>query len=215
MTGGGGRRRRPPQWVHGCWAASVLAGAALLAGAGAPTRAAGPAAAPALAGGPAVPATVAGALARAAGADPGQVRVNGLYGSGHGGAWRFIAHLSWPGPGGSLRGGTVLLPDQGAAGPDTMDPATLDVEHRRGWTLGQLSAALAALPRPAAPLALVDLEITGGSADLVACQAGRPGPGSCQQRGRDGRVLRAFTDQLADRTDAGPLAVQRAGAPPA
>jgi hypothetical protein len=198
------RASRPPPWLVAPWAASLLAGAALLAGAG--TGGASPQA------GVFGPATLVGYLHRSLPPTARELRVNGVYGSGHAGAWQFVAHLSWLAADGTVHGGALQLPEQAGAAvaEDAPGSATLVHEQRIGWTPAQLSGVLGAASGPAAPLALLELEITDGDSGLVSCR-GRGASASCAQYAVTGRRVRTFSDTFVDQSAAGPLSVQRAG----
>lgn len=206
------RAARPPRWVIGSWLVSVLAGAALLIGAG---GGAGPRPGTAL-----DPATLVGYLQRSAPPDAAALRINAAYGSGHGGAWQFVAHLSWLAADGSVHGGTVELPQQG--GGVTEDPPgtpALRDEQRLGWTPAELSGALRmgggttrgrGMPQA---LAMLELEIGASHSGLVGCHGRAADAAACAEHIRSGKQIRTFSDRLLDHASAGPLSVQRAGKP--
>ena len=56
------------------------------------------------------PRTVARYLTDIAPAARADVRVNGIYGSGHAGAWQFVAHVTWRTADGTIDGGVTNLP---------------------------------------------------------------------------------------------------------
>lgn len=56
------------------------------------------------------PYTVARYLTDIAPAARDDVRVNGIYGSGHRGAWQFVAHVTWRAADGTIDGGVTNLP---------------------------------------------------------------------------------------------------------
>lgn len=217
------RPSRPPHPVIVCWAMAVAAGAALIGLAGAHhLGASGAGRTVGLA-----PSTVAGYLTAAAGADARDVRINGLYGSGHDGAWQFVAHLSWRDSAGRLESATTQLPQQ--AGTNTLDPSLagprLADEQRIGWTPAQLGTALAVdrdLDR--AGLASLELQTADTESTLTTCTAtavsqsaatvadpgGSAVPSGCVTQRLDGSRS-AFGDVLRDSPAGGPLSVQRDG----
>lgn len=173
------------------------------------------------------PSTVAGYLTAAAGPDARDVRINGVYGSGHDGAWQFVAHLSWRDPAGRLESATTQLPQQ--TGTNTPDPSMagpqLADEQRIGWTPTQLGTALATdrdLDR--AGLASLELQTADTELTLTTCTAtavsqsaatvadpgGTEVPSACVTQQLDGSRT-AFADVLRDSPAGGPLSVQRDG----
>ncbi len=201
------RPTQPPKSATACWAVSVMTGAVLLAAGTQPARPE-----PRTLG----PYSVAGYLQRIAGPDARDIRVNGLYGSGHDGAWQFIAHLTWHTADGDVAGGTTSLPQ--LAGQPALDSAfsaeRLTSEQGLGWTLSTLDAVLDSLPSPDAPLALVDLEIpTSSPAELIACFAGRDAIAHCETRDQSGDRRDTSTEELLDEPLLEALSVQRMSAP--
>jgi hypothetical protein len=187
---------------------AALAGAALVAG-----FATGGTQAPA----GLTPATVADQLSRIVPDAASGVRVNNVYGSGHGGAWQFVAHLSWHGRDGSLHGGAAVLPRRAGQLPlDTRFPASqLAVEEKIGWTLDELSAATNDLPSTTAPLAMLEYAPTPETHDaLTYCRAsGADVTARCVRRDDAGDRTGAFTDRLTDDPSRDELSVQRASHP--
>src|SRR4051794_37641138 len=121
----------PPRWVSGAWALSVLAGGAfLLVGTAESSEPTGLA-----------PATVSRYLEDAADPAARDIRVNGLYGSGHVGAWQFVAHITWHDAAGGIHGGTVTLPQQAGrpAVRSEFDDQRLSREEAIGWRLQRLN----------------------------------------------------------------------------
>lgn len=217
------RPSRPPRPVVACWVLAVAAGGALIGITGAHHLSkSGQGSTVGLA-----PSTVASYLTAAAGPDAREVRINGVYGSGHDGAWQFVAHLTWRDPAGRLESATTQLPEQ--AGIHTPDPSLtgsrLTDEQRIGWTPAQLDAALAADPNlDRAPLASLELQTADTDAALTTCTASTAShagtaavpasasgvPAGCVTQRRDGTRNR-FTDTLRDSPAGGPLSVQRDG----
>lgn len=221
----GPRPARPPRPVIACWAFGLAAGAVLIGLTGA-HHLTGP-------GGQTAglaPSTLARYLQAAAPPGASDVRINGVYGSGHAGAWQFVAHLSWRTPSGQLQSATTQLPQQ--AGTSTPDPslagARLADEQRIGWTPAQLQAALAADPSlDSAVLGSLELQTADADSTLTTCTpiggpvppvSGAAGDGalgagqasSCVTQRPDGSRSR-FADVLRDSPAGGPLSVQRDG----
>lgn len=197
------RPTRAPVLIAGCWALSVVAGAALLAIGPNEPRPEPDALSPY---------SLAAYLQRLAGPDADDIRVNGVYGSGHDGAWQFTAHLSWHGPTGTVRGGTITLPQQaGSAALDSdFSVERLEAEQDIGWTLTDLDAALDTLIGVSDPLAMLELEIQpDGTGNIVSCHSHPDQTATCETRSRTGKAGPAFTDTLTDTPAAGALSVQR------
>jgi hypothetical protein len=190
--------------VAGCWSLSVVAGAALLA--------VGPTA-PRPEPAELSPYSLAAYLTRVAGPDAQQVRVNGVYGSGHSGAWQFTAHLSWRDADGAVQGGTTELP--GLAGNPALqsdfDSERLQVEQEIGWSMSDLDRALDRLSGVNDRLAMLELEIRGdGSGDVIACRsAGTEQAGTCRSVDRNARTGERFAARLTDEPLANALSVRR------
>jgi len=199
------RAGHAPRPVIGCWAVSAIAGLALVGLGPHPTREPN-----ALS-----PYSLAGYLHRAAGPDARDIRVNSFYGSGHHGAWQFIAHLTWRTPDGQIAGGVTSLPElaSAAAWDSNFDGDRLVTEQQLGWTLDTLDRVLDAFDSVDAPLAMLNLDIvTGQSAEVVHCHSRSGRSGTCEARGQDGR-RRTFHDELLDEPLLGAASVQRTGAP--
>jgi hypothetical protein len=198
------RPTRAPRLVIGSWAASVVAGATLLA-------------LPALASNPTglSPQTVDRFLARAAGPGAHEIRVNGLYGSGHDGAWQFVAHLTWRTTRGQLVGGTTALPQRAGAPPfnSAFGSLRLAEEEDRGWSLSDFRAAARDLRQQSASVQMMSLEIPSGSAgQLTVCRAIAGSRAACVVRERTGHTA-TFADDLVDQPELDALSVQRRAAP--
>ncbi len=137
-------------------------------------------------------------------------RISGAYGSGHHGSWQFTAYLTWRTPSGQVRGGRVDLPAGGASAPWDLPSVDdkLRLEHDIGWTLPRIERDARQLTDPAAPLALLELEIpSSGVATLTTCSARTTtGEGRCTQQ-TDGTAPSTFTSQLLDEPSLGALAV--------
>ena len=191
----------PPKAVVGCWAVSVAAGVYLVITPTGSTRE--PSALS--------PYSVAAYLREVAPDDARDVRVNGLYGSGHGGAWQFIAHLTWREPEGEIAGGTTNLPilAGGNSIQSSFDAERLDHEHAIAWSLDDLDSVLDSFDDVDAPLAMVEFEPTGTSAVITHCGGDRTEPAACEVRQRDGDVVSRERIELTDEPLQGPLAVQR------
>jgi hypothetical protein len=202
------RPTRAPALIAGCWSLSVVAGAALLA--------VGPVA-PRPEPAELSPYSLAAYLSRVAGTDARDIRVNGVYGSGHGGAWQFTAHLSWFDADGVVRGGTTTLPQLAGSDPlqSDLDDARLQAEQDIGWSLADLDAALDQLSGVSDPLAMLELEILpDGAGDVTSCHSTAPGVAArCRTISRDGELGPAFADELTDSPLADALSVQRARQP--
>lgn len=196
---------RPPTLVAGCWALSVVSGAALLA--------VGPAA-PRPEPAELSPYSLAAYLTRVAGPDARQVRVNGVYGSGHDGAWQFTAHLSWREADGTVRGGTTELPQlAGSAALDSdFDTTRLELEQDIGWTMNELDSALDKLTGVNERLAMLELEIRpDGTGQVASCHSpAADGAATCGTVRRDGNVGPTSPGRLTDEPLADALSVQRA-----
>ena len=115
-TRAGRHATRLPRLIAGSWTASVLTGAALLALGAHPARPEPDALSPY---------SLAAYLRRLAGPAATDIRINGVYGSGHHGAWQFVAALTWRTPEGTITGGTTSLPQ--LAGAPTL---TQHLRHR-------------------------------------------------------------------------------------
>lgn len=159
------------------------------------------------------PRTVARYLAGVAPAARDDVRVNGIYGSGHAGAWQFVAHLTWRTSDGAIDGGVTNLPILAGEPPWTspVDPSTFPQEHDIGWTLDQVAAVLARAEDTDDDLAMVELEVTATRDSVVACHGLRADQlGRCVERDRHGDRLRLFDARLTDDPLGQATAVQRA-----
>ena len=200
------RPQTAPRVVVGCWAASLAVGSVLIA--------IGPAA-PAREPLELSPYSLAAYLERVAGPEAREIRVNSFYGSGHGGGWQFVAHLTWVDGSGQVRGGTTSLPQ--LAGADAIvsnfDVARLKREQAIGWTLRDLDGVLDQVEDVNAVLAMLELEIdASGAGDVLYCHAA-VAEARCEARSRVGRRTRQFEELLTDEPLRGPLAVQRASRP--
>lgn len=157
------------------------------------------------------PRTVARYLGEIAPAPRGAVRVNGVVGSGHTGAWNFSAHVTWREPDGTINGGVTSLPDLAGGDPfdSPVDPSRLPHEHEIGWTLDQLTAVLRHIDGTDDDLAMVELEITESRDSVITCHGHRDALARCAEYDRSGRRLRTFTSRLSDTPLAGSVAVER------
>jgi hypothetical protein len=201
------RPAQAPRVVKTCWALALLIGAALVIVRPHPARPEPNALSPY---------SLASYLRRVAGPDAHQIRVNGFYGSGHQGAWQFVAHLTWRTSDGQIAGGTTMLPL--LAGQPTLKSslrrARLDTEEHIGWTLKELDAVLDKASEVDAPLALAELEIpSDGAGKATTCHAHLGSPASCEARDSRARRSNLFQDQLTDQPFLDALSVQRASEP--
>ena len=201
------RPTRAPRCITACWGLSVLAGAALGLLGPHPAQ-------PELQS--LSPFTVTSYLQRIAGPDARDIRVNGLYGSGHQGAWQFVAHLTWRTADDEVAGGTTSLPQ--LAGQRALDSAfsadRLTTEEQLGWTLNELDALLDKTSGSDDDLALVDLEIPlTGHPSLISCHAHHDNQGHCQSRRRSGRRIESTSEMLLDQPELAGISVQRLSAP--
>lgn len=163
------------------------------------------------------PQTIPRFLAGVVPPDVHDVRVNGVYGSGHGGTWQVIASFTWRNADGSIHGGTTQLPQRGGQPPldSEFPPERVQAEHTIGWSLQRLGRALRAVDVGNAGLAMVELAITAAEgATLIACSAsGTDVQADCAEYGSDGGVERRFDDRLLDLPELAAVSVQRASAP--
>ena len=158
------------------------------------------------------PRTVARYLAGIAPAPRDDVRVNGVYGSGHSGAWQFVAHVTWRNADGMIDGGVTNLPVLAGepAWGSPIDRSRFDSEHAMGWTVDELATVLARLDDTDDDLELVELEITAVRESVIACHGRRADMlGHCVERDRRGREVRTFDAPLTDDPLGQALAVQR------
>lgn len=162
------------------------------------------------------PRTVARYVAEAAPPGATDVRINNVYGSGHGGTWQFVASLTWRDGNGTIVAGSTELPQNG--GQPTLDLSLtaerVAAEHAHGWTQRQVDRAFSKLAGLDADLAMVELAIVEGTASITACHGSNEGEDAeCTRRAPDGAVADRFTDRLRNRSGLDALSVQRASAP--
>lgn len=162
------------------------------------------------------PRTIARHLANTAPAGAHDVRISGVYGSGHRGTWQFTGFVTWLDGTGATRGGATELPQHG--GQPTIDlgfPAErLATEHRIGWTSRQVERALSGFRDLDAGLAMVEIAVTVEATTVIGCAAASTDVGTtCAQFDSRGRVVRRFTDRLVDVHGLDAISVQRASAP--
>lgn len=141
------------------------------------------------------------------------VRVNGVYGSGHSGAWQFVAHVTWREPDGTINGGVTNLPILAGSAPwdSPIDAARFPHEHEMGWTLDQLTLVFRHVGDVDADVAMVELEVSAARDTVIACHRGRSDPsGHCTELDRAGRRLRQFDQRLTDNPLRQATAVERA-----
>jgi hypothetical protein len=197
---------RPPNRLLSIAAAVVtLSGVALFAGAPSASSDSGLS-----------PRTIARHLANTAPAGANDVRISGVYGSGHRGTWQFTGFVTWLDPAGTIQGGGTELPQNG--GQPAIDlqftAEQLATEHRIGWTAGQVEQALSGFRDLDASLAMVDISITDESSTVVGCAATSTDvTARCAQFDSRGPVVRQFTDRLVEIPGTDAISVQRASAP--
>lgn len=162
-----------------------------------------------------VPATVVDHVLRQLPADSRNIHFNGLYGSGHTGAWEFVAHLTWRDGMGRLHGGRVNLPETAGQAPlnSSFGLTRLQQEERIGWKPNTLARILRQLPQGEAPLALVEFVPDAGLrvAPVVHCSGPGAGVAGCTGLHSSGGPLR-FSDELVEVPAGRALSVQRVGA---
>jgi hypothetical protein len=157
------------------------------------------------------PRTAARYLADLVPARRSDVRVNGIYGSGHSGAWQFVAHVTWRTADGTIDGGVTDLPVLADSPPweSPVDSSRFPSEHERGWTLDQLADTFAHIGNTDDDLVMVELEVTASRDSVIACHSDRDALGRCVERDRSGRQVRAFDARLSDDPLDGALSVKR------
>lgn len=161
------------------------------------------------------PRTIARHLAITPPADAREVRISGVYGSGHRGTWQFTGFVTWLDPAGTIQGGGTELPQNGGQPAIDLDFTAdrLATEHRIGWTARQVEKALSGFRDLGAGLAMVEIAITVEATTVVGCAAPSTDvTANCAQFDSRGRVVRRFTDRLLD-TGLDAAGVQRASAP--
>jgi hypothetical protein len=158
------------------------------------------------------PRTAARYLAEIVPVSRDDVRVNGIVGSGHTGAWQFVAHVTWLESDGVIDGGVTVLPDLAGGDPwdSPVDQSEFPHEHEIGWTLDQLATVLGHADGSDDELAMVELEITESRDSVIVCHGQRDAVARCTEFDRTGRRIRAFTSRLSDTPLAGAVAVERA-----
>jgi hypothetical protein len=159
------------------------------------------------------PRTVTRYLAEITPAARDDVRVNGIYGSGHKGAWQFVAHVTWRTADGAIDGGVTNLPILAGEPPwaSPVDSSRFPDEHGIGWTLDDLASVLARVESTDDHLALVELEVTATRDSVIACHAARADAlGRCIERDRRGREVQRFDAYLTDNPLGQATAVERA-----
>ena len=162
------------------------------------------------------PRTVARYVAEAAPAGATEVRINNVYGSGHGGTWQFVASLTWRDERGTILAGSTELPQNG--GQPTLDlnldAARVAAEHAHGWTEQQVHGALSKVTRLDAQLAMLEFAVVDSVVTIIACHAERDhADAECTRRSPNGGVRERFTDRLLDLGGLDAVSVQRASAP--
>jgi hypothetical protein len=162
------------------------------------------------------PHTVARHLAAAAPAGARDVRISGIYGSGHRGTWQFTGFITWLDPSGTIQGGGTELPQNGGQPTIDLDLSTdrLATEHAIGWTEGRVARALSGVRDIDAELAMVELELLPDSVTLVGCSATSTSTTArCVALNDDARLTSSFTDRLVERPGQDAVSVQRESAP--
>lgn len=197
---------RPPSRLLSITAAAVtISGVALFAGA--PTASSDRGLSPR---------TIASHLANTAPDGSNEVRISGVYGSGHRGTWQFTGFVTWRDEAGTIQGGGTELPQNGGQPAIDLDFTAdrLATEHRIGWTTRQVEQALSGFRDLDAGLAMVDISITEESAAVVGCAAASTNAtATCAQFDNAGRAVRRFIDRLVEIPGLDAVSVQRASAP--
>jgi hypothetical protein len=162
------------------------------------------------------PHTVARHLAAAAPPGARDVRISGVYGSGHRGTWQFTGFITWRDAAGTLQGGGTELPQNGGQPTVDLDVSAerIATEHAIGWTERRTARALSGVHDIDAELAMVSLEILPGVVTVVGCSAASTStPARCATFDDRGRVTRSFTDRLVEHAGQDAISVQRESAP--
>jgi hypothetical protein len=162
------------------------------------------------------PRTVARYLADAAPDGARDVRISGVYGSGHRGTWQFTGFLTWRDTSGAIQGGSTELPQNGgrAAIDLELSPERVVTEHDIGWTEHRVARALSGTRGIEAELAMVELAITSDAVTLLGCSAKAAGvTARCSTYSETGRTMSSFADRLVDVPYADATSVQRESAP--
>jgi hypothetical protein len=161
------------------------------------------------------PRTIAQHLANTAPAGANEVRISGVYGSGHRGTWQFTGFVTWLDRTGTVQGGGTELPQNGGQPAIDLDFTAdrLATEHRIGWTARHVERALSGFRDLDAGLAMVDISITEESTAVVGCAASSTDvTATCARFDNRGRVIDRFPDRLLH-TGLDAVGVQRASAP--
>jgi hypothetical protein len=197
------RSQRAPRRIIGSWCVATVTGAAVVLATGGSLQAA-----PTTLG----PSTLAGYLQRAVGPGAHDIRVNGVYGSAHDGAWQFVAHITWRDSRGAVHGGTTDLPILAGTRTTTSPFGTERLAHEEamGWPLPTLRRVFGGIRHSDASLALVELQITPAAASLVTCAARVARKAACEVLDAAGHATSHFMARLTNEPTAGPLAVRRA-----
>jgi hypothetical protein len=162
------------------------------------------------------PRTVARHLAAAAPRGARDVRISGVYGSGHRGTWQFTGFLTWRDPNGMIQGGSTELPQHG--GQPAIDlnftAERLASEHALGLTASGIRQVLSGVGRVDAELAMVELAITADGMTAVSCTAASTETdAACAEYDATGRARRRFGDRLFEAQGLDAVSVQRESAP--
>lgn len=161
------------------------------------------------------PRTIARHLANTAPAGAREVRISGVYGSGHRGTWQFTGFVTWQDEAGTVQGGGTELPQNG--GQPSIDlgfsAERLATEHRIGWTTRRVEQALSGFRDLDAGLAMIEIAITAEATTVIGCAAASTDvTATCASFDLRGRVIDRFADRLLD-TGLDAAGVQRASAP--
>jgi hypothetical protein len=162
------------------------------------------------------PRTVARHLAASAPPGARDVRIGGVYGSGHRGTWQFTGFLTWRNASGAIDGGSTELPQQG--GQPALDmsftPERLTSEHAIGLTAKDTTQVLSGIDDLDAELAMLEIAITTDGMTIVSCTAlSTASQAACAGYDQSGRVQRRFDDRLFEVPGLDGLSVQRVSAP--
>jgi hypothetical protein len=150
------------------------------------------------------PRTVARHLAAAAPRAARDVRISGVYGSGHRGTWQFTGFLTWRDPSGTIQGGSTELPQHGGqpAIDLTFTAERLSSEHALGLTASGIQRALSGVDHLDFELAMVELAITADGMTAVSCTAeSTETDAACIEYDRSGRPRRRMATGCSKRPD--------------
>lgn len=122
--------------------------------------------------------TIAHHLAAAAPPGARDLRISGIYGSGHRGTWQFTAFITWRDDNGTIQGGGTELPQNGGQPPIDLafSPQRLATEHALGWSQTRVERLLVGVGHLDAELAMVEFSITTGRTAVISCAAASSAP---------------------------------------